>query len=225
MFGIHSKMHVGGVEDFRRAVHPDDRALVWTAVEDARQSHTPYVAEFRVRWPDGTVRWVAATGNFLYSADGEPERMLGMAVDVTERKQAEESLRSKEMELTEAQRLAGIGSWQWDPDSDSVVWSEQLYRLVGRDPSLPAVSYKDHAQLYTPESWERLRGAVEEALLSDTPYELDVEMVRGDGTTRWLTARGEVQRNAAGRIAHLRGTVQDITERRQRKNHSSCSGT
>jgi PAS domain S-box-containing protein len=217
MFGIPSKMHVGGVEDFRRAVHPDDRGLVWTAVEDARQSHTPYVAEFRVRWPDGTVRWVAATGKFLYSADDEPERMLGMAVDVTERKQAEESLRSKEMELTEAQRLAGIGSWQWDPDSDSVVWSEQLYRLVGRDPSLPAVSYKDHAQLYTPESWGRLRSAVEHALRIGTPFELDVEMVRGDGTTRWLTARGEVQRNAVGRIAGLRGTVQDITERRQRE--------
>jgi PAS domain S-box-containing protein len=217
MFGIPSKTHVGCVEDFRRAVHPDDRGLVWTAVEDARQSHTPYVAEFRVRWPDGTVRWVAATGKFLYSADDKPERMLGMAVDVTERKQAEESLRIKEMELTEAQRLAGIGSWQWDPDSDSVVWSEQLYRLVGRDPSLPAVSYKDHAQLYTPESWGRLRSAVEDALRIGTPFELDLEMVRGDGTTRWLTARGEVQRNAAGRIAGLRGTVQDITERRQRE--------
>ena len=217
MFGIPSKTHVGGVEDFRRAVHPEDRGLVWTAVEDARRNHTPYVVEFRVRWPDGTVRWVAATGRFLYSADDEPERMLGMSVDVTERRQAEESLRSKEMELTEAQRLAGIGSWQWDPASDSVVWSEQLYRLAGRDPSLPAASFKAHAQLYTPESWERLRGAVEEALRTGTPYELDIEMVRGDGTTRWVTARGEAQRDGAGRIASLRGTVQDITERRQRE--------
>ena len=217
MFGIPSKTHVGGVEDFRRAVHPEDRGLVWTAVEDARRNHTPYVVEFRVRWPDGTVRWVAATGRFLYSADDEPERMLGMSVDVTERRQAEESLRSKEIELTEAQRLAGIGSWQWDPASDSVVWSEQLYRLAGRDPSLPAASFKEHAQLYAPESWERLRGAVEEALRTGTPYELDMEMVRGDGTTRWVTARGEAQRDGAGRIASLRGTVQDITERRQRE--------
>ncbi len=217
MFGIPSKMHVGGVEDFRRAVHPDDRGLVWTAVEDARQNRTPYIVEFRVRWPDGTVRWVAATGKFLYSADGEPERMLGMSVDVTERKQAEESLRRKEMELTEAQHLAGVGSWQWEPDSDIVVWSEELYRIAGRDLEPAGRQFQGAWQLYTPESWERLRGAVEEALRTGTPYELDMEMVRGDGTTRWLTARGEAQRDAAGRIASLRGTVQDITERRQRE--------
>jgi PAS domain S-box-containing protein len=217
MFGIDSKTHVGGVEDFRRAVHPEDRGLVWMAVEDARRNRTPYVAEFRVRWADGTVRWVSATGKFLYAADGEPDRMLGMAVDVTERKQAEESLRKKEMELTEAQHLAGVGSWQWDPDSDTVVWSEELYRIAGLDRHLPAVSFRDHPQLFKPESWERLRGAVEEALLSGTPYELDVEMIRPDGTTRWLTARGEAQRDSTGRIAGLRGTAQDITERRQRE--------
>jgi PAS domain S-box-containing protein len=217
MFGISSKMHVGGVEDFRRAVHPEDRALVWTAVEEARHGHTPYVVEFRVRWPDGTVRWVAATGKFLYSADGEPERMLGMSVDVTERKQAEESLRRKELELNEAQHLARVGSWQWHPDSDTVVWSEELYRITGLDSHLPAVSFKDHSQLFKPESWERLRGAVDEALVSGTPYELDVEIVRPDGASRWLTARGEAQRDATGRIARLRGTVQDITERRQRE--------
>src|SRR5436190_1770343 len=186
MFGIPSTTYAGCVEDFRRAVHPDDRGRVWMAIEEARRSHTPYAAEFRIRWPDGTVRWVAAKGKFYYAPHGEPERMLRMAVDVTERKQAEESLRTKEMELTEAQRLAGVGSWRWDPDTDTVVWSEELYRLAGRDPSLPAVRYKDHSQLYTPESWERLRRAVDEALRTGASYELDLEMVRDDGTTRWL---------------------------------------
>ncbi len=85
-------------------------------------------------------------------------------MDITERKDAEESLRRKEMELKESQRLAGVGGWQWDPDTDTVVWSEELYRLAGRDPILPAVSYKEHSQLYTPESWDRLRAAVEAAL-------------------------------------------------------------
>ena len=217
MFGIPSKMHVGGVEDFRRAVHPEDRGLVWTAVEEARRNRTAYAPEFRIRWPDGTVRWVAATGKFFYAADGEPERMLGMSVDITERKQAEESLRSKEIELTEAQRLAGVGSWQWDPDSDTVVWSEELYRIAGLDRNLPALSFRDHPQLFKPESWERLLGAVDEALRSGTPYELELETIRPDGTSRWITARGEAQRDATGRIARLRGTVQDITERRQRE--------
>ena len=125
-----------------------------------------------------------------------------------------ESLQRKEMELREAQRLAGVGSWQWEPDTDTVVWSEELYRIVGRDPNLPAVSYQEHSQLYTRESWDRLRGAVETALHTGAPYELVLEMVRADGAHRWITARGEAQRDSTGHIAGLRGTVQDITERK-----------
>jgi PAS domain S-box-containing protein len=215
IFGIPSNIHVGHVEDFRRSVHPEDRGLVWKAVKDALDSRSPYAAEFRVLWSNGTVRWVAAKGQFYYSPGGDPERMLGMAVDITERKDAEESLRRKEMELQEAQRLAGVGSWQWDPDTDTVVWSEELYRIAGRDPSLPAVNYKEHSQLYTRESWDRLRGAVETALHTGAPYELVLEMVCADGTRRWVTARGEAQRDSIGHIARLRGTVQDITERKR----------
>ena len=215
IFGIPSNIYVGHIEDFRRSVHPEDRGLVWKAIKDAIENRTLYAAEFRILWSNGTVRWVAAKGQFYYSPGGDPERMLGMAVDITERKYAEESLRRKEMELEEAQRLAGVGGWQWDPATDTVVWSEELYRIAGRDPSLPAVSYKEHSQLYTRESWDRLRSAVETALLTGTPYELVLEMVRADGTHRWVMARGEAQRDSTGHIAGLRGTVQDITERKR----------
>ena len=215
VFGIPSDVYVGHVEDFRRSVHPEDRGLVWKAVNDAMKTRLPYVAEFRVLWPNGTVRWLAAKGQFYYSAGGDAERMLGMAVDITERKDAEESLRHKEMELKESQRLAGVGGWRWDPGTDTVAWSEELYRLTGRDPILPAVSYKEHSQLYSPESWQRLRAAVETALHTGAPYELVLEMVCADGTRRFVTARGEAQRDSAGQIVRLRGTVQDITERKR----------
>jgi PAS domain S-box-containing protein len=214
VFGIESNVHVGHVDDFRRRVHPEDRALVWQAVKDARESRLPYGAEFRVLWADGTVRWLAAKGQFYYSPGGEAERMLGMAVDITDRKHIEESLRRKEKEFEEAQRLAGVGSWQWDPENDTVLWSEELYRIGGRDPGLAAVTYAEHSRLYTGESWDRLRVAVETALRTGTPYELVLEMIHADGTHRWVTARGEAQRDSSGRIAGLRGTVQDITQRK-----------
>jgi PAS domain S-box-containing protein len=214
IYGIPSNIHVGDGDDFR-LVHPDDRALVRKAVNDALESQSQYAAEFRVLWSDGTVRWLSAKGQFYYSPEGKAERMLGMAVDITERKDAEESLRGKELELNEAQRLAGVGSWQWNPATDTVVWTQELYRIAGRDPSLPAVSYKEHSQLYTPESWQRLRRAVETALQTGAPYEVALEMVCADGTHRWLTGRGEVQRDANGDIAGLRGTVQDVTERKR----------
>lgn len=215
IFGIPSSTYTGRVEDFRRRVHPEDIEKVWKSVMDAMKNQKPYAAEFRILRPDGAIRWAAAKGKFYYSPDGAPERMLGIAVDITERKAVEEALRRKEFELAEAQRLAGVGSWQWDPETDTVIWSDELYRIVGRDPNLPAVNYRDHAQLYTAESWERLRRAVEEALSTGAPYELELEMIRPDGGARWLIARGEALRDAAGRVVRLRGTVQDITERRR----------
>ena len=180
MLGV-SYPEVGALADFTRLVHPEDRELVFRATNDAMSRREPFASEFRICQPDGSIRWVASKGTFHYSPDGEPDRMLGMAADITERKQAEEALRGKEFELTEAQRLAGVGSWRWDPQTDTVEWSEELYRIAGCDSSLPAVSYQEHGQLYTAESWERLRAAVEEALRSGAPYELEIEMVRSDG--------------------------------------------
>jgi PAS domain S-box-containing protein len=69
--------------------------------------------------------------------------------------------------------------------------------------------------LYTAESWERLQRAVEVGLREATPYELDLEMVRSNGTKGWLVARGEALRNNSGRVVQLHGTVQDITERKR----------
>ena len=124
-------------------------------------------------------------------------------------------LMERERALAEAQRLAGLGSWEWDLATDTVTWSEGLYRLAERDPSGPAVSYADHPNLYTPESWAHLQSAVAEALKSGRPYELDLEMVLPRGRTRWLLARGEALHDAEGRVVKLRGTVHDITERRK----------
>jgi PAS domain S-box-containing protein len=215
MFGIEAERFVGRPEDFHRYLHPEDRNKVSEAVAESRKSRKAYAEEFRVVWPDGTVRWVAARGKFYYSEAGVPERMLGIAHDVTELKQVEQAMRESEADLTEAQRLANVGSWQWDVHTDTVTWTEQLYRIAGMDPSLPAVSYRGHEKLYTAESWLRLRNAAEEALRSGTPYELDLEMNQPDGTTKWIIAKGEVRRDGAGKIVKLRGTVDDITVRKR----------
>lgn len=333
VFGIPSNSFVGRREDLYRYVHPEDHELVTTAVDEARQSRKPYAAEFRVVRVDGTVHWIASRGQFYYGSHGDAQRMLGIAVDITqrrhsqeslrlfrklidqssdaievvdpetlrfldvndrachdlgysrdellslnvkdidpmvnedsmarvgkqieqsgfvtfeslhrrkdgstypveinlnrvqleraylvnvvrditERKRVEESLRQKSEDLTEAQRLAGLGSWQWDAKADTVTWSEELYRLHGLDPNLPPPPLKEFPSLFSAESWERLQQAVWGALQTGAPYELDMEIIGSGPNTKWVIARGEPVHDAGGQVIGLRGTVQDITARK-----------
>ncbi len=94
IFGIPADSYSGEIEDFRRNIHPADRAMVSSVIENARQNGKPYAAEFRVVRPDGSVRWITARGKFHYADHNDAVRMLGMAVDITERKMAEEALTS-----------------------------------------------------------------------------------------------------------------------------------
>ena len=103
IFGIPADSYSGQIEDFKGNVHPADRAMVSRTVEDARQNRKPYAAEFRVVRPDGSVRWITARGNFHYAHHSDAVRMLGMAVDITERKMVEEALSSLSGRLIEAQ--------------------------------------------------------------------------------------------------------------------------
>jgi PAS domain S-box-containing protein len=123
-----------------------------------------------------------------------------------------EQLRASEAALKTAQRLAGVGSWLWDVKADRHIWSDEIYRIYGRDPALPPAVYPEVQRYFTPESWARLAAEVEKSLAEGVPYECEAEVVCPDGARRWITARGEATRAADGTVLDLHGTVQDITE-------------
>ena len=99
MLGIRSENYFAQRGEFSSRVHPEDRDRVSQLIDDARQSAEPYIAEFRLHRIDGTVRWVHARGKFYYADDGVPERMLGLAADITDLKLAEQKLRESEDQL------------------------------------------------------------------------------------------------------------------------------
>ncbi|HKW33345.1 MAG TPA: PAS domain S-box protein [Candidatus Acidoferrum sp.] len=100
MFGLNAEKFVGRNEDFYHYVHPEDRQRVSEAVSKSREHHEPFSAEFRILWPNGTIRWVYDRGEHEYARNGEPKRTFGMAVDITERKRAEEALKQSEQKFS-----------------------------------------------------------------------------------------------------------------------------
>ncbi|MBI5580720.1 MAG: PAS domain S-box protein [Deltaproteobacteria bacterium] len=136
--------------------------------------------------------------------------------ETTKFKRAELALLRKEAELREAQRLAHVGSWYWDARTDATLGSDELLRIYGFDPATqPMPNFKDQrGRCYPVEEWERVNTAVKRTLETGVGYELDVQVLR-NGTRIWVTTGSEVVRDADGRIVGLRGTVQDITERKR----------
>jgi len=188
--------------------NPDDRQRMVSEIKSKGYARN---LEVKGRRKDGTQITVLLSVNLLEG--GNEQLILGVVRDITEQKQAEEALRESEARLNEAEHLAHLGSASWDVATETMMWSDELYRIFGRDPRLPAPKLQERAAMYAPESWERMESAVQRALATGEPYDLEVEVVRPDGTRRHTHARGAAQRGPDGRVIRLYGTLQDITER------------
>ena len=134
---------------------------------------------------------------------------------VSEGKRAEQQLRRSEAGLHEAQRVARLGGWTFDPQTGQVTWTEELYRILGFDPALPPPLFPEQEKIFTPESWQRLNVEFGKTLTTGIPYEIELETVNPGGATGWILARGEPQRNPTGVITSLSGIVLDITDRKR----------
>ena len=186
---------------------PSTNPLVVQTLRDCMVSGTKFHGETINYRKDGspyTVDWTVAPRR---APNCQITHYVAVQRDIT-------ALRSGEWELREAQRLAGVGSWRWQVESDTVLWSTELYRIAGLDPSTPAPNYLAHQLLYTPESWLRLHAAVTESLTHGTAYELDLELIRADGTHIWTVGRGETEFDTQGRVLGLHGTLQDVSHRK-----------
>ena len=126
----------------------------------------------------------------------------------------EASLRERVRELEEAHRIARLGTWRWVRATGIVTWSEEVFCAFGMEPSATAPDMETIRELHTPESRARLDAVVLRAITTGEAYEHDIELMLPDGSTRWIIARGEVESFVDSEAAVLRGTIQDITDRK-----------
>ena len=117
--------------------------------------------------------------------------------------------------LAEAHEIAQIGSWEWDVPSDSVTWSDELYRNYGADPAAHEATFGGYLERVHPDDRDRVAAQVGAALADRDAFRFDERIVRPDGTVRTLASRGQVHRDGDGQPLRMVGICQDVTESRR----------
>ncbi|MGH9875731.1 MAG: response regulator, partial [Pyrinomonadaceae bacterium] len=164
----------------------------------------------------GLIRDYLCTKSVYRDLQGNIIGLIGISHDITARKQAEEKLKLSEHQLAEAQRLAHIGSWNWDLITNTLTWSDEHYHIFGVDPQGFNVSYEAAiTQLIHPDDRKLLNDAVKRSIDTKEPFDIHFRVTRPDGEARIVHSSGNLGLDTQGNAIRLFGTAQDVTERKQ----------
>jgi diguanylate cyclase (GGDEF)-like protein/PAS domain S-box-containing protein len=217
IFGI-DKSYPCTEEGMKALVHPDDIVELDRHIcQDVFGQGAALDREHRiVRKSDQAVRWVHGLGRLEFDAQGKPLKMRGTIQDITERKQAEVTLRESEKILRESQRAAGLGSFVIDYRTETWKSSDVLDEIFGIEHEPKHMEGELQANIY-PEDRDRVQFHWKKEVYRDgKDLNLEYRIVRPcDGVVRWVHALGRLEFDAQGQPVRTRGTIQDITEHKQ----------
>ena len=198
-------------------LHPEDRPAVAAKIQNAIATRgASYEYEARMRHANGSYRWIHVVGRILaYDERGQATRMIGVRMDVTERKLVELRLRESEDRFRQLAENIQEVFWMTDPSRRQFLYISRAYeKLWGRSCAGLLQSPGDWAAAVHPDD----RARVEEAIATTqerAPCDETYRILRPDGTVRWIHERSYPVLDDAGQVQRLVGTAEDITEARQ----------
>ncbi len=200
--------------DFLRFVPDEDQARARQMMTSvlAGEAPPPFVVRFLT--PRGDMHHVEFTV-LPDEEDGRVVGVVGLANGVTLRREAEAKAAHLERLLLASQQITHVGSWEWDPASGKVTWSDELYRIFGLQPQQETITIERLLAPLPPEESARGREVARRSVEEGHPFRFDHEIVRPDGRVRTLEVRGENVHDEAGQVRALIGTCQDVTEQRE----------
>jgi PAS domain S-box-containing protein len=161
--------------------------------------------------PSGEVRYTQSS----YIPDvveGEIRGFFVLVTDITEQRRTEEEVERNRARLAEAERIARMGSWEWDIPSRHLTCSEGLYEIYGISPEQFDGHYEGGSQYVHPDDRELVERQMREAVESGLWVDLEYRIIRPDGRVRRVRSRAELSADSDGNALRLTGTVQDVTE-------------
>jgi PAS domain S-box-containing protein len=195
-------------------VHPEDSDRCLTTYTTAFDARQPFSVEYRLRRRDGEYRWVLDNGAPRFAAAGEFSGYIGSCVDITDLKQAGETLRASAERLQLALDAGRMGSWQWDIQSNKVTWSADLEAIHGLAPGTFPGTFEAYQKDIHPDDRANVQQAIARSL-EQGEHHIEYRIVLPDGATRWVEGRGQVLRDASGAPIRVVGVCMDVTERKR----------
>ncbi|MEG4199520.1 PAS domain S-box protein [Microcoleus sp. Pol12A5] len=230
-FDFHWKSMLGYAEieiennlkGWEKLLHPDDRVKVMKSLNSYLEGETNiYEVEFRMLNKAGNWQWILAMGKIVeYDEWGAPLRMTGTHKDISARVAAEAektqliaSLQLSAEQLQTAQRIARIGNWEFDMEAGIITWSEELFRVYGRELNRPPTMEELLEQIHRDDK-ERFSQVVQNAMTEGTAYDIDHRIYFSSGEIRHVNAKGQSVKNELGQVVRLFGTAMDISHRKK----------
>lgn len=198
---------------------PEDRERVNNDYAAASRDRDTCDTEYRIRRPDGEVRWIFGRGRIVRDRRGDPVRYSGVDMDITDRKATEFALAESETRLRLAVEAGQIGIWDWNVLTNEMMWSARAKEIASFPPDEPVSLDQVRAVTHPedlPRTWAMAQRALDPMMRSSEPYEY--RLVRPDGDLRWVLAHGEAHFamiDGLERAVRYTGTIQDITDRKQ----------
>ena len=220
--GMTPEETLGSRQEFWDRVHEDDRKLLRNAMRVAKENREEFLVDFRVFWRDGTTHWLRSRGRYHYATNGEPERMLGISLDITQSKQAEQALRESEHRFLLAAQAGKMYSFEWDVKTGAVLRSPEYVAVLGATEQ----SHSTHRQFVDrmyPDDRPKFIATIS-GLTPDNPTGIvTFRVVNPDGSLVWLRSSGRAFFDDHGRMLRVIGMVADVTDQKVAEEKLSAS--
>ena len=194
---------------------PDEAIFLSLHEEQILHDNNQQNFECRLTFAGGSIHDVILYEAVYHLASGEPGGYVGTIIDITERKQIEMRLRDNEELLQEAQRIGNIGHWEFDVDTGTTSWSEEMYRIFARSKKEGTLDFGTASEEMYGDDHIFIAAAVGDCINSGLPFNLDTSIIRHNGEMRFVQIQGRPVVDSNNSVRRIVGTVQDITERKQ----------
>ncbi|MGQ0554747.1 MAG: PAS domain S-box protein [Nitrospiraceae bacterium] len=215
IFGYAPRTITPTVETFRKAVHPDDRARVFKAVEEALEQHRPYEVSCRIVRPSKEIRDVLCRGTITRDTEGRPKCMMGTVQDITEQMVYEQTLRDSIRRLDLATASGGIGVWDYYISENKLVWDKRMYALYGYTSDDFPGAYEAWTNRLHPDDRPSAEASLQAAIEGRGQFNMEFRLVLPNQSIRHIKASAIVINDERDRAVRMIGINYDITARKE----------